>query len=183
MFFLDYYDIEKYLFSKVHERFHQDGCLCAFDFFTIVRWKSNRPKGAIREALRERDTDLDQAVRSLTGDIHVAANHENRLKILLNVRGIRLPMATAILTVLYPDYFTVYDTRVCNQLGRFSSLGRRSIATIWEGYEEFRLAVREEAVRREAPETLGLRDMDRWLWTRDVVDQLKSEGCTPPTEN
>ena len=88
-------------------------------------------------------------------------------------------MATAILTVLYPDHFTVYDTRVCNQLGRFSNLGSRSIATIWEGYEEFRQAVQEEAVRRGAPESLGLRDMDRWLWTLDVVDQLRREGCTP----
>lgn len=51
LFFLEYYDIEECLFSKVHERFHQDGCLCAFDFFTTVGWKSNRPKGMIREAL------------------------------------------------------------------------------------------------------------------------------------
>ncbi len=181
MFYLEYYDIEEYLFSKVHEHFHQDGYLCAFDFFSIVGWKSNRPKGMIREALRERCPDLDQAVKSLTGDIHKAADHENRLKMLLDMRGIGLPMATAILTVLYPDHFTVYDTRVCNQLGRFSNLGNRSIATIWEGYEEFRQAVRDEAVRRGAPESLGLRDMDRWLWSLDVVDQFRREGCTPPS--
>jgi len=58
--------------------------------------------------------DLDQAVKSLTGDIHQAADHESRLKILLDVEGIGLPMASAILAVLYPDDFTVYDTRVCN---------------------------------------------------------------------
>ena len=180
LFYLEYYYIEKYLFSKVHKRFHQDGYLCAFDFFSIVVWKSNRPKGMIREALRERCPDLDQAVKSLTDDIHKAADHENRLRILLDVRGIGLPMATAILTVLYPDHFTVYDRRVCSQLGRFSDLGRRShsISTIWEGYEEFRKAVREEAVRKGAPESLGLRDMDRWLWTLDVVDQLKSSLCS-----
>ncbi len=181
MFYLEYYDIERYLFSKVNEHFHQDGYLCAFDFFSIVGWKSNRPKGMIREALRERCPDLDQAVKSLTSEIDKAGDHENRLKILLDVRGIGLPMATAILTVLYPNHFTVYDTRVCNQLGRFSNLRSRSIATIWEGYEEFRQAVREEAVRRGAPEGLGLRNMDRWLWTLDVVDQLKREGCAPPS--
>ena len=119
MHYLEYYDIEKYLFSKVYERFHRDGHIAAFDFFSIVAWKSNRPKGMIREALRERCPDLDQAVKSLTGDIHEAADHENRLKMLLDVRGIGLPMATAILTVLYPDHFTVYDTRVCNQSGSF----------------------------------------------------------------
>lgn len=112
LFPLEYYDIEKYLFTKVHERFRQDGWLCAFDFFSIVRWKSNRSKGMIRQALCERCSDLDQAVESLTGDIHEAADHEVRLKILLEVRGIGLSMASAILTVLYPDHFTVYDTRV-----------------------------------------------------------------------
>lgn len=180
LFPLEYYDIEKYLFTKVHERFRQDGWLCAFDFFSIVRWKSNRSKGMIRQALCERCSDLDQAVESLTGDIHEAADHEVRLKILLEVRGIGLSMASAILTVLYPDHFTVYDTRVCNQLGGFRNLESRPT---WKGYEEFRQAVQEEAVRRGAPECLSLRDMDRWLWTLDVVDQLKSEGCTPRIEN
>lgn len=64
-------------------------------------------------------------------------------------------MPIAILTVLYPDDFTVYDTRVCNQLGRFSTLGSRSTATVWAGSEQFRKAVQEEAVRRGAPEACG----------------------------
>ena len=182
LFYLEYYELEHYLFLTVHERFQQEGYLRAFDFFSIVRWKSNRPKGAIRNDLRkERGPDLDEAVKSLTREIHEAEGHENRLKILLDVDGIGLPMASAILTVLYPDDFTVYDTRVCRQLGRFSNLGGRSTPEICEGYGKFRQAVREEAVRKGAPESLGLRDMDRWLWTVDVVEQMKREGCTPPT--
>ena len=182
MFYLEYYEIEHYLFLTVHKRFHQGGYLGAFDFFSIVRWKSNRPAGTIREDLRKkRCRDLDEAVKSLTREIHEAEGHENRLTILMGVRGVGLAMASAILTVLYPDYFTVYDERVCGQLGRFSNLGSRSIPKIWEGYEEFRRAVREAAVRKGAPESLELRDMDRWLWTVNVVDQLKKEGCTPPT--
>ena len=59
MFYLEYYDIEKYLFSKVHERFRQYGHLCAFDLFSIVGWKSSRPKAMIRETLREGWSDLD----------------------------------------------------------------------------------------------------------------------------
>ena len=34
----------------------------------------------------------------------------------------RLPTASAILTVLYPDVFTVYDRRVCKVLGAFDQL-------------------------------------------------------------
>ena len=135
----------------------------------------------IQDDLRKkRGPDLGEAVESLTREVREAKRNENRLKILMDVNGIGLAMASAILTVLYPDYFTVYDTRVCTQLGRFADLGSRPNSEIWDGYEEFRRAVREEAVRKGAPESLRLRDMDRWLWTVDVVEQLKSEGCNPP---
>ena len=180
MFFLEYYDIETYLFSNVHRRFLRDGYLSAFDFFSIIRWKSNRPRKQIRKGLREeRSPDLDEAVKSLTREIHEAEDHERRFEILMNprVRGVGLAMATAILTVLYPDDFTVYDTRVCEQLKRsgfgcFSDLGNRSKSTIWEGYKEYR-----QAVQKAAPEGLRLRDKDRWLWTKDVVHELKENGC------
>lgn len=181
MFFLEYYDIETYLFANVHRRFRRDGYLCAFDFFSIVRWKSNRPRKRIRDGLREeRSPDIDEAVKSLTCEIHEAEDDERRFKILMDprVRGVGLAMATAILTVLYPDDFTVYDTRVSAQLKRsgfgcFSNLGNRSKSTIWEGYKEYR-----QAVQKAAPEGLRLRDKDRWLWTKDAVHELKENGFT-----
>ena len=38
------------------------------------------------------------------------------MRILIEDWAFRLPMASAILTVLYPDSFTVYDIRVCSEL-------------------------------------------------------------------
>ena len=43
--FLRYYDLETYLFDDVHDRFHRQGSLSAFNFFAIVVWKANRAKG------------------------------------------------------------------------------------------------------------------------------------------
>ena len=37
--------------------------------------------------------------------------------------GFRLPMGSAILTVCFPASFSVYDTRVCDQLGDFVITG------------------------------------------------------------
>lgn len=181
MFYLEYYDIETYLFSKVHRRFLRDGYICAFDFFSIVRWKSNRPRGKILKSLKELCSNLEEAVKGLTREIHDAEDHENRLNILMDVNGVGFSMATAILAVFYPDDFTVYDTRVCKQLKRsgfdsFSNLANRSKKTIWEGYKQYLTAV-----RHAAPEGLGLRDMDRCLWTQDAVHDLKEVGCTPDT--
>ena len=40
--YLRYYDLERYLFEDVHRRFHEEGSIGAFDFFSIVIWKANR---------------------------------------------------------------------------------------------------------------------------------------------
>lgn len=180
--YLSYYDLEKYLFETVSPRFHENWCLCAFDFFLIVNWKSPRPRRMIRNGLRERgQTNLENAVRDLTRKIYLADDHQTRLEILIDQPGIGLAMATAVLTVLYPEEFTVYDRRVCESLvddvsqahvRAFRNLGNRGTGTVWKGYVDFREAVRNN---KKAPQHLSLRDKDRWLWAKAVVQQLKGE--------
>ena len=64
--FLRYYDLETYLWEDVHRRFHTDGGIGAFDFFSIVVWKSNRAKSKIAARLLEHGhPDLDEAARGL----------------------------------------------------------------------------------------------------------------------
>ena len=72
--------------------------------------------------------------------------------------GFRLPMASAILMVFWPDQFTVYDAWVCDELRDFQWLTNRSPERVWEGYCAYR-----EAVRRAAPSPLSLREKDRFL--------------------
>ena len=100
-----------------------------------------------------------------------AADDEARLKILIDRPGIGLPMATAILTVLYPEEFTVYDVRACDALGGFWNIGNRTnTVRIWEGYKEFR-----EAIQKADPPHLSLRNKDRWLWGKAVVEQMERD--------
>ena len=170
--YLAYYHLEDYLFSTVCPRFHRDKYLSAFDFFSIIRWKSNRARPKVVAGLLEGShTDLDTAVRALTQEIYEANNHEVRFKILIDRPGIGLPTATAILTVLYPEEFTVYDVRVCDALGDFHNIGNRTNPTkIWEGYEEFR-----EEVRKADSPHFSLRAKDRWLWAKTVVEQMECD--------
>ena len=82
--------------------------------------------------------------------------------------GFLLPTASAILTVLYPDTFTVYDTRVCQVLGDFGRLINMTWSVeLWREYQRFVAAVREGAVRAAAPLGCSLRYCDRWLWGVD----------------
>ena len=77
--------------------------------------------------------------------------------------------ASAILTVCYPDEFTVYDIRVCGMLGGYRGLEAVKFERMWEGYQEFM-----GAVKRKAPAGLSLRDKDRWLWGKSRYEELRN---------
>lgn len=116
-----------------------------------------------------KNADLDAAVQQLIGDIRCAADNRAKLKVLLHDWQLRLPMATAILTVFYPDDFTIYDFRVCDQVGDFARLGEYSnVDRTCEGYEAF-----VAAVHAAVPGELSLRDKDRALWGRSFSEQLR----------
>lgn len=169
----DYYDLEAYLFGAVTIRFESDRRLNAFDFFCIVIWKANRAKSRIASRLLKKNgtDDLENAVADLTSKLAAADDRKARLKILISDWKFRLPMASAILTVLYPREFTVYDIRVCDLLGKFHNTQDRSkFEDLWSGYENY-----VEAVRQEFPKNLDLREKDKWLWGKSFYDQLNKD--------
>jgi hypothetical protein len=173
MDFRQYYYLESYLFDVVHPRFVQQGYLSAFDFFCIVIWKANRSKSKIAKRLLSRGhKDLDMAVRELTTGIAQQIDSKSRLRYLwLNQEwGFRLPMASAILTVLYPDEFTVYDVRVRGVLNDLDLESITNFDKLWAGYQRYKAKVEEMA-----PKELSLRDKDRYLWGKSFHDQLKTQ--------
>lgn len=172
---LRFYDLERYLFVDVHDRFHSEGSIGAFEFFSIVIWKANRAKSNIAKRLLKMDPsgrrELEPIVRDLTGALFDAPSGRDRLRILMQQWGFMLPMASAILTVLWPEEFTVYDVRACGQLGDFHKLGEQSGEDrIWNGFVRYRAAV-QAAVE----EPLSLRDKDRVLWARSALRQLQDD--------
>jgi hypothetical protein len=121
------YDLENYLFEDVARGFSELGYLKAFDFFCIVIWKANRSKSKIaKRLLRKEHPDLDSAVVALTKSLANAGDNKVRMKILIVDWEFRLPMASAILTVLYPMSFTIYDFRVCEVLNDFHKLPNKT---------------------------------------------------------
>lgn len=145
----------------------------AYDFFCIVIWKANRAKTKIAKRLMEHSNfdTLDEAVYALTTGISKATNHKERMRFVMKDWGFQLPMATAILTALYPDDFTVYDIRVCDELKEFHSLkSLLNFEHIWNGYQTYK-----KKVETTAPAALSLRDKDRFLWGRSFSRQLEND--------
>ena len=171
-----YYDLEAYLFDTVSRRFAAERTLSAFNFFCIVIWKANRAKSRIARRLLAHKSydDVNAAVRALLGAIAVASSPKDKLRVLVEDWGFLLPMASAILTVLYADDFTVYDIRVCDLLGDFHWVANRSrFDDQWEGYSDY-----VASVKQAAPASLSLRDKDRWLWGRSFAEELQSDIST-----
>ena len=173
--YIEYYDLEKYLFETVKPDYDQKKTISAEDFFCIVIWKANRAKSKIAKKLLKRGyTDLESAVRVLMQNIAEAGNAKERLRILFVDWEFPLPMASAILTVLYPDEFTIYDYRVSEILkisGGLDDPGNKTkFETLWHCYTKY-----IELVRGAAPQDMSLRDKDRYLMGKSFKEQLGND--------
>jgi hypothetical protein len=115
--------------------------------------------------------NLEKAVHALTDSIARQKTPRDRLRCLCKEWKFSLSMASAILTVLYPKDFTIYDERVCDALDEFHDLRYRTdFENLWHDYEQFKRRVEEFA-----PQQLSLRDKDRYLWGKSFYDQLTKD--------
>lgn len=169
---LAYYSPETLLFPAIARRFADTGHLTAEELYVILDWKAPRARTKHLKRLAELSRGgFDLATQNLAYDLRAATGPKERLKALMTRWKFGLPTASAILSVLYPDTFTIYDVRVCRVVGAFAWLGQRRWSDeTWQGYQDF-----VEAVKAEAQPGLSLRDCDRWLWGKDKQDTLRRE--------
>ena len=151
--------MEDYLFGEVRRNFQKRKFLLPDEFFCVVIWKSNRAKTSIKKKLLKFG-DLKSTIKTMTGQIYTANGSRERLKILLRDWKFNLPMATAILTVLYPNEFTIKDTRVLSQLKMEDFNGLKKY------FEEFLPNVKKSSAQK------NLRDKDRELWSKSFHEDL-----------
>ncbi len=178
MDYLKLYDLEGYLFDDVRTSFEQNGKLSAFDFFCIIIWKANRAKSKVALKLvahgGNATNDLNTLVDSLTSAIAKATDDKTRMRILIEDWAFRLPMASAVLTVLYPDSFMVYDVRVCNELQNHHNVQNKTrFDDLWDGYQKY-----IADVKKQEPMVAALRDKDRRLWAKSFEKQLNEDIST-----
>ncbi len=158
-----YYNLEEYLLGEVKNNFHKNGYLTTEEFFCIVIWKANRAKTKIKNKLI-RFGVLSSMVKNMTREIFKASAPQKKLEILLEKWKFSMPMATAILTILYPNDFTVYDIRVREQLGIKDFSGRKN--QVEKYFLEFLPMVKKNPGK-------NLRDKDRILWGKSFHEDLK----------
>jgi hypothetical protein len=81
------------------------GYLTPAELQAVCRWKSPR-------AIRLVRANGARQVRALTGRALGSRDEEGRLRALTRLRGVSVPMASAVLTLLHPRRYGVIDIRV-----------------------------------------------------------------------
>jgi len=127
------------------------GCFSRAEFLAMCRWKSPRALGQCRR---------NQAARIRTVSRAVLATRSERLRMerLTALRGVSVPMASAILTLLDPRRYGVLDIRVWQLLFalrsvRVNARGRGFTVDQWLGYlRDLRRHARECGVTPRALE-------------------------------
>lgn len=148
-----------YLLDEVGPRFHTTGKIEPVDLFLIFSWKANRAKTKMRDKLKKlAKGNFNKATASIAAALSSAKDDKERLAILMRNWKFRLPMASAVLTVLYPDEFTIYDILVCKELKLKYRPQMHFSEKCWTEYQHFK-----DLVCEKTPAHLTLREKDRYL--------------------
>jgi hypothetical protein len=169
--YLKFYDDEGYLLG-VGKSFRETGHIEPADFYMLLIWKANRAKNRHRDRLKRlADGSFPDAVSEIASALHAIVERKQRLRILMEKWEFALPTATAILTLLYPDEFTVYDYRVCDEVDLPYRPQLCFSDELWRRYEEFQAAV----IGATPKEITNLRDRDRFLIGRSIRKQVEAD--------
>jgi hypothetical protein len=169
--------LAEYLIDEVGPKFRRTGKIDPVDLFFIFMWKANRAKTLMRDKLKRNSKargSFARATRHIAAALRNANDNRERLAILMQDWKLKLPMASAVLTVLYPDKFTIYDTLVCEKLRvtyrpgqRFSDRSDRC----WCNYKRYKQLVRENT-----PPRLSLREKDRYLRGKSIREKAERDA-------
>lgn len=126
----------------------RDGQFTRENLREIFEWKTGG-RGRSRLA-QNNNQEIADALHSATD----AKTDRVAIAVLLGLRGVHIPVASAILTAIFPERFTIIDFRALEALGI-----RKSSITL-----EFYLQYLNECRQLAHQNTVSLRTLDRALW-------------------
>ena len=129
----------------------------------IVRWKSER---VVHYLIANSNEKIRRVLAAVTAP---EATTEAAVKALLDLQGVDIPVASAILAAIYPERYTVLDFRALEALGH-----ARHDVRFYEEYLDFCKRLAESNIVKPQsglPAPTPLRALDRalWEWSREHV--------------
>jgi len=115
-------------FERMSKVLQKRGYLLKKEFVSIGKWKAERQKG-------RHENNNDEDVESATKEA-LEASDRDKIKILRLLEGVGIPVASAILTVVYPKEYCVIDYRTWRALLWLRELAKKESFT-FTSYREY----------------------------------------------
>jgi len=135
--------------------------LTAGEFDEILKWKLGGQYGRVRRLLVQND---EKTVRTVTGTALTITHDDKdyelelRVSILCTLRGVGVPVASAVLALLFPNEYGVIDFRVWRQL-----FGEDRTTFSIPDYKRYVAKLREIAAELRWP----VQEVDHAIWEYD----------------
>jgi hypothetical protein len=148
--------------------------LTATEFEEILRWKLGQQIGRQREI---RAANTDEVIRAVTG-LALIITHDDkeyelelRVNILCTLRGVAIPVASAVLALVFPEEYAVIDYRGWRQVFG-EGQGNYSLP----GYKKYMGEIRRLAKELGWP----VQEVDHVIWEYDRrrSEQMRSKART-----
>ena len=149
--------IEKLIHIKQQAYFNKP------EFLRMCSWKSPRPR-------RLYQSNPSARVRSVSIKVFAAESEKEKIELLTSLKGVGIPVASAILTLTDPQAYGVIDIRVWQQLYRFGAVTKRPSGTgfSFDNWLEFLERLRDLSQRFNR----SVRDVERALFAHHKENQV-----------
>jgi len=168
------YGNENQMIKKLSKRFQKDGCIKDLDdFLTILFWKTNnrsdivgRTKRALKDKLKEDSNYLIEKTREAFNADTVL----EKIKLLDELDGVGVPVASAILMFYDPERFTIIDRLAWAALHKdfpaeFKERKKYKNKDLKEfTADDYKLLNEKCLILAKSPKKL--RELDKILWSR-----------------
>lgn len=106
------------------------GFLLKKEFVSIGRWKAHRQ-------INNYEANSEETVRRITSQVLKEESETKRIRLLTKgaLRGVKIPVASAILTIVYPDKYCIIDYRAWRAMRWLQKGSKNQLA--FNSYKEY----------------------------------------------
>ena len=143
-FYIEQYDLEKQIFI-IGEKVFKRGWLTKEEFLTFCLWKSRRPK-------KWYYLNTEKEIERITKLSFSEKDEIKKITLLTELKGVSIPTASAILSIVNPELYPIIDERCIQSLKKLNVISWETINNKnWLDYLKIirKLAVNNNKTARE----------------------------------
>ena len=162
-FYIKSYDVEKELYKR-GKKWRKKGFLTKKQFMQICLWKSRRAK-------KRYDSNDATLIKKITKEAFAESDEKKKIEKLTELKGVRIPVASAILSVTDSDNYPIIDERCMQALKTLYKIEWKVITSnSWLNYLDFirKLAKEHNKTAREIEK--GLFAFNRMVLDKDLTN-------------